>query len=120
MTIVCDDTIQQAANAAHALAHEKGWHKEGLGEHRVPALIANLHGEVSELWEAYRNGTLNKPCDKASKMVEPLTCAEEELADIVIRAFDTAGVLGIDIARAICVKHAFNEKRPYRHGGKKA
>ena len=52
--------------------------------------------------------------------MEPLTCLEEELADIVIRAFDTAKALGVDIERAVSVKHAFNASRPYRHGGKVA
>ena len=84
----------------------------------------NLHGEVSELYEAIQSRTLYQPCDKAKKMedagLEPLTCAEEELADVIIRALDTAKAMGIDIGRAVQVKSAFNETRPFRHGGKKA
>jgi hypothetical protein len=83
-----------------------------------------MHGEVSEFWEAYRAGALRKPCDKAEKMValglDPLTCGEEELADIVIRAFDAAEALGFDIGRAVRVKHEFNKSRPFKHGGKLA
>lgn len=77
---------------------------------------ANLHGEVSELWEAARKGVLSKPCDKDCG----LTCAEEELADIVIRAFDTASAYGIDIGEAIAKKHGFNMGRSLMHGGKLA
>ena len=81
---------------------------------------ANLHGEVSELWEAARKGDLNKPCDKAAFMEDQLgfsmTCAEEELADIVIRAFDTAAAFGVNIGEAIAKKHAYNLTRPPMHG----
>lgn len=46
--------------------------------------------------------------------------AFEELADIAIRVFDTAQRLGVDIDRAIAAKHAYNTKRKFRHGGKRA
>lgn len=88
------------------------------------SFIMNLHGEVSELYEAFVENRLHEPCDKASKMEEmglsPLNCAAEELADIIIRALDTAETLGIDIGEAIRVKSKYNESRPFRHGGKKA
>jgi NTP pyrophosphatase (non-canonical NTP hydrolase) len=41
-----------------------------------------------------------------------------ELADIVIRVFDLAGMLNIDIAAEIERKMRYNESRPYKHGGK--
>lgn len=102
------------------IAH-RCWHiAESKGFHTVndnpAAWVANIHGEVSELWEAYRNGKLSEPCDKDV----PLSNAEEELADIIIRACDTALQMGIDIERAVCVKLDYNETRPYLHGGKKA
>ena len=43
-----------------------------------------------------------------------------ELADIVIRVFDLAGMLKIDIANEIERKMRYNVTRPYRHGGKLA
>lgn len=99
---------------------------KGFKDQQVPVseLCSNLHGEVSELWEAYRSQSLNKDCDKSEKMraagIESLTCAEEELADIVIRALDTAAELKVDIGRAVRLKHAFNRTRARRHGGKLA
>lgn len=43
-----------------------------------------------------------------------------ELADIVIRVFDLAGSLSIDLETAIVEKMAFNATRPHRHGGRAA
>jgi len=40
----------------------------------------------------------------------------EELADTVIRVFDIAGMMDVDIAGAISDKMDFNEERPHKHG----
>jgi NTP pyrophosphatase (non-canonical NTP hydrolase) len=104
-----------------AVSSSKGFKDEPV---TVATMTSNLTGEVSELWEAYRAGKLNEPCDKAEKMLKlglpALTCAEEEVADVIIRALDTAKDLGIDVARAVSVKHEFNKARPHRNGGKLA
>lgn len=85
---------------------------------------ANLHGEASEFWEAFRKGHLDEPCDKAAQMeargLPGLTYAEEEIADILIRTLDTAEAFGVDVAKAVSVKAAFNSDRKHLHGGKLA
>ncbi len=43
-----------------------------------------------------------------------------EMADVVIRVLDLCGAAGIDLEGAILEKMAFNDTRPYRHGGKAA
>lgn len=100
----------------------KGWHTEK--NPNIAAFCTNLHGEVSELWEAWRKGALDKPCDKAEKMeangVPVLTSAEEEIADILIRALDFSYVLNVDVGRAVEAKLQFNRTRPHRNGGKLA
>lgn len=91
---------------------------------RAAVMTANQHGESSEFWEAYRNGKLNDLCDKAPKMesmgLPPLTNAEEEIADEIIRALDKAQAHGVDVAKAVAVKAQYNTGRPHLHGGKMA
>lgn len=118
--------ISDIAIQAHEQSVRSGFHEgEKVGSReQVASFVANIHGEVSELWEAYRAGKLDEPCDKAAKMsamgLRPLTCLEEEIADIIIRCLDTAVTHGIDIEQAIYVKHAYNGSRPFKHGGKLA
>lgn len=115
-------SLNELRDAVHALAKEKGWYSfEGeTRDQYIARCVASYHGEVSELWEAHRNHTWDAPCDKAAKMEVPLTCAQEEMADIIIRVLDTCGFLGIDIAEAVNAKHAYNATREFRHGGKAA
>lgn len=95
---------------------------------RAAVYTANQHGEASEFWEAFRAGKLDQPCDKAHKMeaagLPPLTSAEEEIADEMIRLLDKAdGVSSegkINVARAVAAKMAYNASRPFLHGGKLA
>lgn len=91
---------------------------------RAAVMTANQHGETSEFWEAFRDGTLDQPCSKAAKMeamgLPGLTCGEEEIADEIIRAFDKAEAHGIDVAKSVAVKMAYNSGRPFLHGGKQS
>ena len=113
--------LNEVARMVHQNAIQHGFHPE---DQSLDLFLANqccnIHAEVSEFWDAHRAGKSLEHCDKADKMVElgfpPLTCQEEELADIVIRALDVSRRLGIDIMRAIGAKHAYNVTRPFRHG----
>jgi len=110
-------TLNEIADAVHALAWEKGWHDASEDKDSfVERMCNNLHDEVSELHEAWRNNRLWNQCDTPID----LTCAEEELADIIIRSLDNAKKLGIDIQRAVEIKHKYNATRNHRHGGKRS
>jgi NTP pyrophosphatase (non-canonical NTP hydrolase) len=118
-------TLNDIADAVEKTAWEKGWHSHDEPEDAfIERACNNLHDEVSELHEAWRNNKLHSPCDKSEKMIaagiEPLSCSEEELADIIIRALDNARRLKVDILSAVLRKHAFNRTRPHRHGGKRS
>lgn len=122
------DQLDLLSEQVYQNAVAKGFHEAGKHEtdvQRLARYTANLHGEVSELWEAARKGHLDAPCDKAATVpflggTRPLTCAEEELADIIIRALDTSRALGIRIGECVKAKHEYNQSRPHMHGGKLA
>jgi NTP pyrophosphatase (non-canonical NTP hydrolase) len=60
---------------------------------------------------------MGESCSFCGKTLKPEGVASE-LADIVICVGDLAARLGIDLGRAVEEKHAFNETRALRHGGK--
>lgn len=113
--------LNKMRDMAFAESKAKGFH---TSEPKMGNITSNLHGEVSELFEAYRLNTLNEPCNKSEKMMnmfgETLTCAEEEVADILLRTFDTAAVLNVDVERAVHMKLLYNRTRSHRNGGKLA
>ena len=109
--------LNELRNELHSLARAKGWYDDPETDGQfIARFVANTHAELSELWEAHRKGQLNQQCDKDAQ----LTCLEEEMADIIIRTLDACGRLGVDIDRAVRMKHKHNMNRAYRHGGKMA
>ena len=94
--------INKFAEEVHQLARDNGWWDNFRD---VPELLCLIHSEVSEALEHWRR----KDDEKIA----------EELADIVIRTFDMANSMGIDIEEVLRAKHEKNKKRPYRHGGKR-
>ena len=71
---------------------EEIWQSPALDVIRAAVYSSNQHGEASEFWEAARKGKLGAPCDKSKDMIAlnlpPLTNAQEEIADEIIRALD--------------------------------
>lgn len=118
-------SISEWQAEVHALSRAKGWHDgddsclRDDGTVRTVTVLAKLdlvHCEVSEATEAARVGAIELYLDPRGKP-EGLAA---EMADVVIRAMDVCGALGVDLQAAITAKHAYNLTRPHRHGGKLA
>ena len=89
---------------------------------QIGVRLLNIISESVEAWEGFRGRKANALCDKSEKMIalglSPLTNIEEELADIMIRAMDTAQVANVNLRRAISIKLLFNRSRGHKHGNK--
>ena len=118
--------INDVAYKIHKTAVRKGWWEDihlplnpCLTKHAVniASKLALIHSEVSEALEELRagDGLSDFYYDKNGK---PYGFAVE-LADAVIRILDLAEAMGIDMEEMIKIKMAYNEKRAYKHGGKK-
>lgn len=133
-------SINQWVSEIHSYAKEKGWWD---APQRTPLEIHMLVvSEVAEASECVRNGEppihYGTLPDSVSSMgfdfiesnnrylLSPweggkqIKCEGEavELVDAVIRIMDYFGAKGWDLEAVMEAKHAYNQKRPYRHGGK--
>lgn len=104
------ELMNRCGREVNALAHVKGFWPEPCTPLMAAVKLALIGSEISEGLEAVRNG--NPPSDHCSE----LSALEEELADAAIRIMDLAVENGMDLGRAILVKHQFNKTRPPLHG----
>lgn len=102
------DQINKIVKEIHQAAVDSGWwHSISTGEplkRNVGELIALMHSELSEALEGHRKNLMDDKL-KDRKMIEV------ELADCVIRIFDAAGGLGLDLGGAMEEKFAYNKSR---------
>ena len=83
------------------------WHNPETGEPvgSVPEKLMLIVSEISEAMEADRKGLRDDKLPARAGV-------EVELADAVIRIFDLAGALGLDLPKALREKMVFNARRP--------
>ena len=104
--------IKAMVKESHERAVKHGWWSTAEDQN-ISTKIALIHSEISEAFEEYRHGRMETWVGENGKPEG----FDVELADAMIRIFDLAGALGLDLEAAIRLKSDFNESRPYRHGG---
>ncbi len=113
------ETAAAVINELSGLCHNRAfgagwWHDPHTGVELMETLaapyvvatkLALIHSEVSEALEGHRKGVMD---DKLPHR----TMLEVELADVLIRVFDLAGCLDLDLGGALQEKLAYNADRP--------
>ncbi len=106
------NSVQRLVDTCHGAARAAGWwHDQKTGEPTIDnpmCFSQKLMLIVSELAEAMEGDRKSLPDDKLPH--RPMR--EVELADALIRIFDTAGAYGMDLGGALFEKMIFNAKRP--------
>lgn len=94
--------------ACFHLSRHAGWWDGTLLPLTNPGKVAEklclIHSEVSEALEGVRKGL-------ADTHLPHRPMVEVELADTVIRIFDLAGAMGLDVTGAVIEKLAYNQQR---------
>lgn len=92
----------------HLASRTAGWYTNlETGEplaRNVPEMIALIHSELSEALEGFRKSKVDDHLPRRKSV-------EVELADAVIRIFDLAGYLDLDLAGAVVEKLEYNKNR---------
>lgn len=97
------DGVYEMMNLVHRTAINAGWYPEGKTRN-IGEVIALMHSELSEALEADRKDLMDSHLTHRRGI-------EVELADCVIRIFDTAKSLGLDIGGAMIEKNRYNQTR---------
>jgi NTP pyrophosphatase (non-canonical NTP hydrolase) len=103
------EAINELSKEIHQDNVDAGWWtdlKTGLKKDRnVGELLMLIVSEYAEGMEGHRKNLMDDKLPHRKML-------EVELADALIRTFDLAGALGLDIGGAMAEKRAFNKVRP--------
>lgn len=107
--------LNMLSQEAHRIATAHGFTDASPAED-----IALMHSELSEALEDIRAGLpLNVLHYEEKQPLAKPAGVPSEMADVVIRVFHFCAKHDIDLDQAVAEKMAYNDSRPYKHGGKK-
>lgn len=117
-------SLQQMGDEVYAWAVRKGWEPDPTRTFGDECAL--LHSEVSEALEAFRDwgladatgNPIHAPLGTAAPRPAKPEGVGSEFADILIRLVHYATVHGFDLEAEYERKMAYNEGRPWRHGGR--
>lgn len=95
------DALNAASQLCHCQASEMGWWD---APREYGTLLMLMVSELAEAMEGIRKGIADDHLPHRSML-------EVELADTLIRIFDFAGHLGLDLGGAVAEKLAYNRTR---------
>lgn len=100
-------SLNELATTCHNIALSKGFWRMPLNPEeavlKLATAVSLIASEAFEALDALRNQ-------------QPKEDLQEELADVIIRTFDVAAYLGMDIDGVVNMKINKNRSRPYKHG----
>lgn len=101
------EALNELRDLMHARSSKAGWWSDAEfidSKYIIPTKLCLIHSEISEAMEGYRKDLMDDKLPHR-KMIEV------ELADAMIRIFDLAGKLNLDIGGAVMEKSAYNTRR---------
>lgn len=113
--------LNSLSRLCHEASYRAGWWNcpdtgipltEGLSslaDLTIATKFALIHSEVSEAMEGYRTDAQDEKLPKRKAV-------EVELADVLVRVFDLAGALKLDLGGALFEKMAYNAQRADHKG----
>jgi NTP pyrophosphatase (non-canonical NTP hydrolase) len=118
-------TLEQMQTEVTEWCERKGWKGEGSAPVTFGDTMALLHSEVSEALEAYRDwgladatGVNHLDMSGLDGVPPKPEGVGSEFADVLIRLLDDCDRWGVDLRFEFERKMAYNEKRPFQHGGR--